>query len=173
MQKESMLEALKAFGFDDELTGGGCVCKSRYWHNGQYIWATDLGGLDQPGPGNWIIGYYPPGYDGEGLQHEWRSSDSAPLPFEVALRAAVEIAESDLPSTDTLSDELTEWANENGLPVMSADELQHEIAGQGPFVQWPEKVQAQWQWLAKFIERWNESQAVEDFRAAIAARGES
>lgn len=62
-------------------------------------------------------------------------------------------------STDALTDLLATFCQQEGIPYESADELL-----------W--RVQDWHSWLQSFIDKWDETQAREDFESAIAARGE-
>ena len=154
----------ESYGFELEVAGGGALILSRYWKCGPHLWLTcpDGGGL--PTQEEWEIGLY----DSDGDQCDgWRSDAPSGAPYRLvgAVQAAVRAAQMALPSTESLSDELAEWCEGQGLPVMSADELMAEIAGD-------DSRRAAYDWLARFCERWNEAQEWEDYKSACEARGE-
>ena len=150
----------KAYGFERELVGGGCIALSRYFAGGGSILITGGGGGHMPeGPAEdteFLIGYYPTGI-GEEDSHLTQGIGLSR--YVRLIQAAIERAESGIPSLDTLADEYDGWLKQNGLPQECADALALRLAD------WS-------QWLADFSSRWREVQKREDFLAACAARGE-
>ena len=78
---------LKRLNFSREHTGGGCMCMAFYGDERGHIWITGHDGVDLPTFANWMVGYYPPGWNGEPLAFDIRSSTDG-LTLKQAVAAA-------------------------------------------------------------------------------------
>lgn len=145
----------KAFGFERENTGGGCLAYVRHFAGGVHAIVTDGDG-DLPDGTDWLVGAY--NADGEPLEF-YRRGDCL-NGYADAVRDAVQYAQANTPTTDALADEYAAWLAENNLPNECAESLLLSVLG--------------WRhWLEDFVRRWNEVQAKEDFERACRARGEA
>lgn len=77
LRKDPFVLELKTLGFEEELGGGGCIFLSRYVESGAYVYVTGSDGADMPDASDWMIGYYPPGHDGEELDFLFSSDTGA------------------------------------------------------------------------------------------------
>lgn len=170
----SIAEYLKRNGFTIEQTGGGCRAWGKY-HTGTgnrfYAWITWADGLnlfpqrdehDPRSDGGWLVGLYDNETDPNVIHEEWPE-----LTLVAAVREANEYIENPaawFESTSYLSQELRKFCDEHALPHRSADELAAEVADSDAEA---------YDWLIKFVERWNIAQGREDALADAeeAARG--
>jgi hypothetical protein len=163
----SIAEFMKAQGFAPEDTGGGCKAWAKYHgptNNRFYVWITWADGTslfparsneDPRIDGGWLTGLY----DNEtGDAHEeW--------PERTLIASVMEANEFiDDPgtwfeSTTYLSQQLKKFCDEHVLPLQSADELAAMVAN----IDDPSKADAEaYDWLMKFIDRWNNAASRED-----------
>lgn len=144
----------KVFGLEKENTGGGCMALVRWYPGDIHIIVTDgeAGGI--PDNGQYAIGIY----DGD-CQPISSSQGQGAIAFARALASAIEKAESLIPSTDAMADELEQWCKANGYEPQCAEQLRHKLLQDGS-------------WLEDFIRRYRAIESFEDMTQAAINRGD-
>lgn len=85
IEPDPVQEALKAMGFEEWHTGGGCMAQALFLSNGVHILCTEDGGTELPSKDGWTLGVYDEGENCAGISFE-----PADFPnFEAALVAAI------------------------------------------------------------------------------------
>lgn len=87
-KQASAMAILTGLGFTPEIGGGGSVFMSIYRADGSHIWITETQGCDMPTESDWMIGVYPPDWDGEQINYLY--CEDSPLSLFDAARAAME-----------------------------------------------------------------------------------
>lgn len=82
------LVALAAIGFGPEMTGGGIFAASRYFPNGAHVLITGWEGSGLPEAGDWLVGIYPPNWEGEEIAYFASDADDGPDLNAAALLAS-------------------------------------------------------------------------------------
>lgn len=124
-----------AAGYDTAHTGGGCMCWEKVLANKCYLWICDEGnGLGDTVSEPYLVGLYD-------MHGEPLDSDLMPN-----LKMALEWCESRIECSGEKAEaamcrELKEWCEREGLPYMSADEIEPITPKQR-------------EWLASYISRW-------------------
>lgn len=147
------------FGFDEELTGGGCNALTRYFPGGPVIWITDNGGLEMPhnDSDGYIIGVF----DSEGNCGNPPIMERRGFGIESYTRAiidAIERVQSAIPTEETLSQELQDFCEREQIPYDCAELLFQRT------LYWRD-------WLESFCKRWDEVSGHAALERAIEARG--
>ena len=157
MERDASARAIEAIslglGLKLEPTGGGCDAFIKYLGGGVHVMVTD-GEMPQiPDSDQFAIGIY----DADGEPIGPIRYGQGMVPFVATLTTALDHAAKYVPTTESLTDELTAWCKRNGREPQCAEELLHELRHQV-------------YWLEDFEKRWNEIQALEDFEQACAYR---
>lgn len=149
----------RGFGFEQELTGGGCTALTRYFPGGPVIWITDNGGLQMPesdGDG-YIVGLF----DSEGNCGNPPVMDRRGFGIESYTRAIIEAinrAEHFIPTEEALAQELQDYCEKEQIPYDCAELLFRKT------LEWRE-------WLDDFCKRWDQVAGYAAMQRAIEARG--
>jgi hypothetical protein len=124
---------LRALGFDVEGGGAGVPFLSYYAPGAGHVLITGSDGADLPEDGEWMVGVYGPGDVGE-LESLWTETSEEAGGTRAALLRAAErgLAAARLATPQAvegrLTDELRAYCIANGLPPMSADELECSLS---------------------------------------------
>lgn len=148
------------FGFEEEMTGGGCMALTRYFPGGSVIWITSGGGLEMPHSDSdgYIVGTYDrEGNCGNAPVLERRGNDIAT--YVHAVIDAINVAEKHIPCEETLAQELQDYCEREQIPYDCAEFLVRKT------IEWRE-------WLESFCNQWDQVTGHWAMQRAIEARGE-